>query len=46
MEPMDLMNIIPDEEQIALILWYWRGVQTLIMHPIIIAEDTWWPDAF
>ena len=26
MEPKDLMYIIPGEEQIALILWYRRGV--------------------
>ena len=38
MEPKDLMYIIPGEEQIALILWYRRGVQTLIMYPIIIAD--------
>ena len=32
------MYIIPDEEQIALTLWYQRGVRTLIMYPIIIAD--------
>ena len=26
MEPKDLMYILPNEEQIALILWYRRGV--------------------
>ena len=38
MEPIDLMYIILGEEQIALTLWYWRGVGTLIMYPIIIAD--------
>ena len=38
MEPMDLMYIILGEEQIALTLWYQRGVGTLIMYPIIIAD--------
>ena len=38
MEPMDLMYIILGEEQIALTLWYRRGVGTLIMYPIIIAD--------
>ena len=38
MEPKDLMYILLDDEQIALILWYQRGVQTLIMYPIIIAD--------
>ena len=38
MEPKDLMYIIPDEGQITLILWYRRGVKTLIMYPIIIAD--------
>ena len=38
MEPKDLMYIILGEEQIALTLWYQRGVGTLIMYPIIIAD--------
>ena len=38
MEPKDLMYIILGEEQIALTLWYRRGVGTLIMYPIIIAD--------
>ena len=32
------MYIILGEEQIALTLWYWRGVITLVMYPIIIAD--------
>ena len=32
------MYIILGEEQIALTLWYWRGVKTLVMYPIIIAD--------
>ena len=38
MEPKDLMYIIMGDEQIALTLWYWRGVGTLIIYPIIIAD--------
>ena len=38
MEPKDLMYIILGEEQIALTLWYQRGVGTLIMYPIIIVD--------
>ena len=38
MEPKDLMYIILGEEQIALTLWYRRGVGTLIIYPIIIAD--------
>ena len=38
MEPTDLMYIILGEEQIALTLWYRRGVGTLIMYLIIIAD--------
>ena len=44
------MYIILGEEQIALTLWYWRGVKTPVMYLIIIADiapkDTWWSDAF
>ena len=32
------MYIILGEEQIALTLRYWRGVITLVMYPIIIAD--------
>ena len=32
------MYIILGEEQIALTLWYWRGVKTLVMYPIIISD--------
>ena len=38
MEPVDLMYIILGDEQIALTLWYLRGVGTLIIYPIIIAD--------
>ena len=32
------MYIILGDEQIALTLWYWRGVKTLVMYPIIIVD--------
>ena len=32
------MYIILGEEQIALTLWYWRGVKKLVMYLIIIAD--------
>ena len=32
------MYIILGDEQIALTLWYWRGVKTLMMYPIIIVD--------
>ena len=32
------MYIILGDEQNALTLWYWRGAQTLIIYPIIIAD--------
>ena len=38
MEPKDLMYKLPGEEQIALTLWYRRGVGTLIIYPIIIVD--------
>ena len=38
MEPKDLMYIILGEEHVAFILWYQRGVWTLIMYSIIIAD--------
>ena len=44
------MYIILGEEQIALTLWYWRGVKTLSdvsdYNCGYSSKDTWWPDAF
>ena len=38
MEPKDLMYKLLGEEQIALTLWYRRGVGTLIIYLIIIVD--------